>query len=219
MTTLTWIRQSGYQLKGDDGIIYIDPICISDSFEPADVIFLTHTHQDHFSLSDIKKISTPHTIIVATEDVVIPNDGSILFSEIILVKPHEMGLAGFVSYQTIPAYNTNKTFHPKHKEWVGYVIEFDSRKFYFTGDTDVIPEFSEVGTVDVCCLPVSGTYVMTALEAMGATKLISAKLFIPCHYGYVVGSEKDAQIFCDGVTHSKMLKEGESIVFESLDEN
>jgi L-ascorbate metabolism protein UlaG (beta-lactamase superfamily) len=129
-----------------------------------------------------------------------------------------MGLAGFMSFQTIPAYNVDKPFHPKTKDWVGYVLEFDNLKFYFTGDTDLIPEFKETPLVDYCILPVSGTYVMTAIQASEAAKIIRAKHFIPCHYGFVVGSSEDAKEFAKLVPNAIVMKELECLQLSQDDD-
>jgi L-ascorbate metabolism protein UlaG (beta-lactamase superfamily) len=49
--------------------------------------------------------------------------------------------------------------------------------------------------VDVALVPVSGTYVMTAQEAVEACKAIQPKIAIPMHYGAIVGSADDAEHF------------------------
>lgn len=48
---------------------------------------------------------------------------------------------------------------------------------------------------DIALLPVSGTYVMTADEAVSAALTINPQIAIPMHYGSIVGSEKDAEKF------------------------
>ncbi len=45
---------------------------------------------------------------------------------------------------------------------------------------------------DVALLPVSGTYVMTADEALAAVGMIEAAVVVPMHYGDIVGSDADA---------------------------
>ena len=40
----------------NDKIIYIDPYNIKENNNDADIIFITHSHYDHFSINDIKKI-------------------------------------------------------------------------------------------------------------------------------------------------------------------
>ena len=44
-------------------------------------------------------------------------------------------------------------------------------------------------------MPVSGTYVMTAQEAIEAVKIIEPKVAIPMHFGAIVGSRGDAEAF------------------------
>jgi L-ascorbate metabolism protein UlaG (beta-lactamase superfamily) len=78
---------------------------------------------------------------------------------------------------------------------VGYIIRAAGQTIYHSGDTDVIPEMDQAVGVDVALLPVSGTYVMTALEAVEAARRISPKLAIPMHWGTVVGSRADAEEF------------------------
>jgi L-ascorbate metabolism protein UlaG (beta-lactamase superfamily) len=94
----------------------------------------------------------------------------------------------------VPAYNTNKTFHPRNDGKVGYVFTIGGVTYYHAGDTDVIPEMAGLAP-DVALLPVSGTYVMTADEAAKAARQIKPKVAVPMHYGAIVGSEADAKKF------------------------
>jgi len=48
---------------------------------------------------------------------------------------------------------------------------------------------------DIAFLPVSGTYVMTADQAVQAALAINPKLAIPMHYGSIIGDEQDAIAF------------------------
>ena len=50
---------------------------------------------------------------------------------------------------------------------------------------------------DIALLPVSGTYVMTADEAIQAARAINPKVAIPMHYGGIVGAQTDAERFRD----------------------
>jgi L-ascorbate metabolism protein UlaG (beta-lactamase superfamily) len=53
--------------------------------------------------------------------------------------------------------------------------------------------------IDIALLPVSGTYVMTAKEAIEAAKVIKPKLAIPMHWGAgVAGTRADAEEFRKG---------------------
>jgi len=56
-------------------------------------------------------------------------------------------------------------------------------KIYHAGDTDYILEMKDLN-VDIALLPVSGTYVMTAEQAVKAALTIEPGLAIPMHYAY-----------------------------------
>ena len=88
----------------------------------------------------------------------------------------------------------SKKNHKKDAEWVGYIVELDKVIYYIAGDTDVTKEAKEVNC-DVAFLPVGGTYTMDCIEAATLCNIIKPKLAIPIHYGYVVGSVKDAEVF------------------------
>jgi L-ascorbate metabolism protein UlaG (beta-lactamase superfamily) len=63
----------------------------------------------------------------------------------------------------------------------------------------VIPEMDDL-SVDIALLPVSGTYVMTAEEAVAAAKRIKPKTAIPMHYDSIVGTQADAVSFKEALT-------------------
>ena len=172
-------------------VIYIDPFKIEDNCHDADIIFITHSHYDHYSEEDIKKIIKEGTKIVVTNDL--QETASKLTNEenVISVQPNEKYCVEGISFETIPAYNLNKQFHPKQNNWVGYVIELNGLKYYIAGDTDITDENKTV-KCDVAFVPVGGTYTMTAKEAANLVNIIKPKIAIPIHYGSVVGTKQDA---------------------------
>lgn len=187
-----WLGHDGYKFNFNNLVIYIDPFEIKEQ-EKADIVLITHTHYDHFSLNDLKKISNEKTLIVGPYDINEKLKG-VMFSNLKLLKPGENFNYKGITISTVPAYNINKQFHPKDKNWLGYVFTINGIKFYHAGDTDFIPEMSDI-VCDVAFLPVSGTYVMTAEEAVESAKKIMPKIAIPMHYGKIVGELKDAEKF------------------------
>src|SRR5436309_1203126 len=75
--------------------------------------------------------------------------------------------------------------------WKGKTIWIDPFQLPDTVPSDHIPEMNGLNP-DIALVPVSGTYVMTAKEAVEAVKDINPKLAIPMHYGTIVGDESDA---------------------------
>lgn len=190
LENIKWLGHDSFKITGEK-IIYTDPFQIKES-DKADIILITHEHYDHFSPEDIKKILAPHTVIVLPEDCA----GKIKAKEVI-VKPGDRITVEGVEIEAVPSYNIDKKFHPKEKGWVGYIFRVMGKRIYIAGDTDYIPEMKSFKDIDIALLPVSGTYVMTAEEAVQAALDIKPKIAIPMHYGSIVGSEKDAQYFAE----------------------
>lgn len=189
-SNIEWLGHASFRIAFDDKVIYIDPWEIKN-LKPADVIFITHSHFDHFSPQDIEKITKKGTCVVGPEDIgdKIPSD-----CEYICVKPREENEVQGIKFQTVPAYNTNKQFHPRSNNWVGYIIYLGENKIYHPGDTDLIPEMEGLRP-DIALLPIGGTYTMNAEEAAQAARIMKAAKVIPMHYGKIVGSERDLKIF------------------------
>ena len=184
---IQWLGHDCFLIKSDL-IIYFDPFQIKTG-PKADIIFITHPHYDHCSPEDIKKIAKEDTIIVTEKD-----SAKMLTGKIEIMKVGEEKTVKGIKVKAVPAYNIGKTFHTKDKGWLGFVVEIEGVKIYHAGDTDFIPEMKDIKT-DIALLPVSGTYVMTADEAVSATLTIKPQIAIPMHYGSIVGSEKDAEKF------------------------
>ena len=189
------LGHSTIKINKNNKIIYIDPYNISDGINDADYIFITHNHYDHFSEEDIKKVKNNETIIIITEDLY-TNTLKLGFNgmNIITVKPNENYQVEGIKFSTIPAYNTNKTFHPKENNWVGYIIELEGSKYYIAGDTDITEENKKV-KCDVAFVPVGGTYTMDFKEAAHLINELKPKIAVPIHYGSIVGTIQDATDF------------------------
>ena len=178
-----------------DIIIYIDPFKIDKNYNDADIIFITHDHYDHYSEADIDKVINENTNIVVPEDLLTKLlKKGINKNAIITVEPNREYMVQGIKFETIPAYNTNKTFHPKENEWVGYIIEIKGIRYYIAGDTDITEENKKV-KCDVAFVPVGGTYTMDFKESAQLINQIQPKIAVPIHYGSVVGTEQDATDF------------------------
>ena len=179
--------------------IYFDPFKINKEYMDADIIFVTHSHYDHYSEEDIKKIKKEDTQIVAPTDL-LDNLLSIGFTKenIILVNPNEKYNVKDITFKTIPAYNTNKNFHPKSNNWVGYLVTIDGITYYIAGDTDITEENKEV-KCDVAFVPIGGTYTMDYKEAAELINIIKPKIAVPTHYAAIIGTKED------GINFIKLL--------------
>lgn len=189
-----WLGHAGFMLKGKGKIVCIDPFQIHNVREKADILLITHEHYDHCSEEDIAKVMKPETTVVTVKDCV-EKINQMPCKEIHVVSPGDRIKIDNILIQTIPAYNLEKTFHPRSKNWVGFVVDI-GKKVYHSGDSDFIPEMKDLKP-DIALLPVSGTYVMSAKEAVEAACAIRPKVAVPMHYGSIVGSKADAHLFKD----------------------
>lgn len=204
---IQWLGHASFRIAGAEAVAYIDPWKMKTSPHDADIVVISHSHHDHFSPDDIKKVSKADTAIVAPGDVVarLGAANSVTPGDSVTVKD--------VTVEAVAAYNIGKTFHPKSNRWIGVVLTIDAKRIYYAGDTDFIPEMEELQEVDVALLPVGGTYTLSAAEAARACTAIGCKAAVPYHWGDVVGSEDDAKQFvsetdCQGV----LLRPGQAMV-------
>lgn len=180
-------------------IIYFDPFKIDREYHDADIIFITHNHYDHYSEEDINKIRKENTKIVAPLDL-LDNLLTLGFTKdnITLVKPNENYNVNGLTFKTVPAYNTNKSFHPKEKNWVGYLLDYNGITYYIAGDTDITEENRQV-KCDIAFVPIGGTYTMNYKEASELINEIKPKIAVPTHYASIVGKKED------GIKFAKLL--------------
>ena len=175
-------------------IIYMDTYEMQEEKHDADIIFITHTHYDHFSLKDIEKVKKKDTVIVGPEGIEEVQKIGFLKENIKIVKPNQSYEIEGIKVETVPAYNLDKKFHPKENEWVGYILNLQGAKYYIAGDTDDIEEIRNI-KCDVAFIPIGGTYTMDAKEAANLVNVMQPKIVVPTHYGSIVGRKEDAQIF------------------------
>jgi L-ascorbate metabolism protein UlaG (beta-lactamase superfamily) len=201
---ITWLGHDGFKLKKGK-VVYIDPYQLQRAVEPADVVCVTHEHFDHLSADDLKKVVTAQTTIV-TIAACQETASRVHPKAVHVVKPGDRLEVDGIAIEAVPAYNTSKfrspgkPFHPREDGKVGFIFALGGLRIYHAGDTDEIPEMAKAAGVDVALLPVSGTYVMTASEAVKACDAIRPKLAIPMHYGSIVGTAADAEVFKKGAT-------------------
>lgn len=194
---LEWLGHAGFLIETSKKI-YIDPYKLKQTGK-ADIILLTHSHYDHCSIDDLKKIAQNGTIVIMPADCQSKINKLDAKIKTIILEPGQETYIDKIKIKAFPAYNVNKHFHDKGEYWNGYIIEIDGKKIYHAGDTDFIPEMAglEEQKIDVALLPVSGVYTMTAEEAAKAAFIIKPKIAIPMHYGEVAGTKEDALKFMD----------------------
>jgi L-ascorbate metabolism protein UlaG (beta-lactamase superfamily) len=188
----TWFRQSAFRWSDAERTVYIDPWGTSDDEPSADVVFITHAHDDHLQPDEIDRLRSDRTKIVAPHDV-----AKELSGDVTPVAPGDAGEVAGVRFTAVPAYNVVEhrlQAHPKANRWVGFVLEL-GRRYYHAGDTDHLAELEGLDA-NVAFVPIGGDpFTMDPDEAGALVRAIQPSLAVPMHYGYVVGAPGDAERF------------------------
>jgi L-ascorbate metabolism protein UlaG (beta-lactamase superfamily) len=165
MAKLYYQGHGSYRITSSSGIvIYLDPYA-GDGYDiPADLILVTHQHQDHNQIQLCAK--KPNCLIISN-------------FEALKNKEHQHFSILGIEIQAVEA--SNKNHDPK--QCVGYILTIDGVKIYASGDTSLTEQmksFAEL-SLDYAILPLDGIYNMGLEEGEKVAQLIQAKHNIPIH--------------------------------------
>jgi L-ascorbate metabolism protein UlaG (beta-lactamase superfamily) len=187
--TIRCLAHASFQIRTEDKVIYIDPSTKytnlkEKDFEPADLILVTHGHEDHCDpklLKKIRKLGSP--ILAPTSCKKTIGKAGVVWD----IDPGQfMEISGGVKVTAIDAYNVKRfrpsgePFHPKGVG-AGFIITLEGKKIYHAGDTDLIPVMEDLYNIDVALLPAGDTYTMDINEAAEAAIMINPTIAIPMH--------------------------------------
>jgi L-ascorbate metabolism protein UlaG (beta-lactamase superfamily) len=176
---ITCIGHSAVMFTFGGKVTYSDPISsVADltKLPKADLILVTHEHGDHLDPKVIQALSTNQTVIVANEASLksVPNA--------VAMKNGETKTVAGLKIEAVPAYNLEKSFHPKgHGN--GYIITFGDTRVYLAGDTENTPEMKSLKQIDIAFWPMNLPYTMTPEMVADAAKAFRPKILYPYHLG------------------------------------
>jgi L-ascorbate metabolism protein UlaG (beta-lactamase superfamily) len=167
---MTYFGRASIKLVGAGGfVVYIDPYAPGDYSQPADLVLVTHGHQDHNQVGLVTL--KPGCLIVAPAGAVaVPSR---------VVQEGDAFSAGPAQVRVVPAYNANH----KREVCVGYVISLDGVRLYHAGDTSLIPEMAALAPlkIDYALFPTDGFYNMDGVEARRCADLVQARFAMAIH--------------------------------------
>lgn len=185
---ITFVGHGSLMFEFAGQIVHVDPVMAEADYSrmpKADIILVTHHHSDHFDPIAIRHLLKASTVISFTRTC-LDNTEDFQHAKVLANGQRET-FAGLV-VEAVPAYNVlhrrpnGEVFHPKG-DGNGYLIDFSGRKVYIAGDTEDIPEMSELKNIDIAFLPMNLPYTMTPDMVARAARMFSPAILYPYHYG------------------------------------
>jgi L-ascorbate metabolism protein UlaG (beta-lactamase superfamily) len=182
---ITFIGHGSVMFEFDGKTIHVDPFSKMGDYTKlpkADLILITHEHQDHFDMNALDILRTPATALVVTETVAARITGGI-----VMHNGDQRAVMG-LKIEAVPAYNLvhmrseGVPFHPKGVG-NGYIVTFGDKRVYLAGDTENIPEMKNIKGIDIAFLPMNLPYTMTPEMVADAAKSFKPKVLYPYHFG------------------------------------
>ncbi len=182
---ITFIGHGTLMFTYQGQIIHVDPwtrLADYAALPKADLILLTHEHQDHLDVKAIELLKKDGMILLmnqACQDKV--KDG-------LVMRNQDVKTVAGLKIEAVPAYNLvhmRSPGQPYHPRGVGngYVITFGDKRVYVAGDTENTPEMKDLKDIDIAFLPMNLPYTMTPEMVADAAKSFKPKVLYPYHYG------------------------------------
>ncbi|MCL2547984.1 MAG: MBL fold metallo-hydrolase, partial [Symbiobacteriaceae bacterium] len=165
MANLLYQGHGSFRLTSEEGIvIFIDPYIGVGYDLPADIVLVTHQHEDHNQIDLINQ--KPDCTIITNV-------------EALAGGKHNAFTVQGVEIEAVEA--TNKGHSPD--QCVGYIVTIDGKKLYFSGDTSKTEQMAgfTLRDLDYTFLCADGFYNMGLEEAAECAELIGAKNNVPVH--------------------------------------
>lgn len=216
---LRYLGHSAVRIEGRKTVL-IDPFLKGNrlatekpkDIKEADVIVVTHDHEDHLgdAFEIAKKtgaiIVSQHEIAVAAQSKGLKAEGMNIGGPVV---------ANGVKVWLTPAFHTSSSGAP-----TGCVVEMpNGKRIYHAGDTGLFGDMALIGEMlkpDAACIPIGGRYTMDVVQAAKAVELIKAPVVIPIHYNTWPIIQADPEEFkrlVGGKAQVVILNPGEAYTF------
>ncbi|MEZ5335541.1 MAG: MBL fold metallo-hydrolase [Methanolobus sp.] len=179
---IKWLGNSGFMIKGEGMVVYIDPVNIKDSVpedEMADLLLITHEHFGHCDPDSIRKVrkSDCTTLIPEKMSLQFRGDARRIMEGDSLSG--ELSIKG-VDIEVVSTYDSCENATSLGKG-VGYFMNFEGLGIYHAGHTCIAAEIDS-DSIDLAFLPLGADGVMDEERAAVAAELLRPKYLIPMSY-------------------------------------
>ncbi len=182
---ITFLGHAAIRIRGSL-TIFVDPFLTgnpaasmpADRITAADIIGVTHDHDDH--LGDAFDIaSRTGATIVSVHEVAVAAQGRGLSAV-------GMNIGGTIEVKgtrvhMVPALHSAGRGCP-----AGLIFDIDGKRIYHAGDTGLMTDMKIIGEFfqpDLAFLPIGDCFTMGPVSAARAVEYVRAKKIVPVHYG------------------------------------
>lgn len=213
---VTWLGHSTMLLEVDGVRILTDPVfgdraspvsfmgpkrfhpvpAPISALPPIDVLLLSHDHYDHLCRSSITELAArPLQVVTALGVATHLEQYGMPPEHIHELDWHEHIELPGVRFTATPAqhFSGRGLGDRNHTLWASWVIETSHHKLFFSGDTGLFPELSDIGRqygpFDLTLLevgayhPAWGTIHLGPHNALHAHRMLQGKVLMPVHWG------------------------------------
>ena len=186
--SVSCIKHGSVKMRIGDRWVYVDPVTAAvppvtdySGMPKADIILITHEHQDHLDSVAIRQLSKASTLVITNQrcSELLGGKGKVM------KNGDRTEVFGGISIEAVPAYNSSADkmqFHPKGRD-NGYVLTADGFRIYIAGDTEDIEEMKGIKDIDVAFLPCNLPFTMSPEQLLNAARTIKSKVLYPYHLG------------------------------------
>lgn len=203
--TITWLGHGSWRMVSPKGtVIYLDPWITDnpscpislDDIDTADLICVTHGHNDHLGNAIEIVHATGATLVTLPEVAVycsgygIPYDdnggcvhtgGHVVQKDVLIHAVYALHSSDIMGKE----YAENNQLMPGSGTCGMILTPEDGIPVYFAGDTGVFGDMELIGKLyqpQIAVLPIGGKYTMGVREAAYAMELLGSEVLIPGHY-------------------------------------
>lgn len=233
--SLTYVGHATVLVELDGAVLVTDPMLrerviqlrrYAASPEPfeAETVLISHGHYDHLDLPSLDRVGRDRRVVVPHGlRPLLRRRG---YRDVVELSPGEETTAGGVTVRATRALHSGARFTAPRAKAVGYLI-LGSRRVYFAGDTDLMPELDAIGRegIDVALIPVwgwgpkVGAGHLDPERAAEAARRVNPTLALPIHWGTYASrggttSREPAERFaraCEGQVDVRILEVGERL--------
>ena len=207
---LKWLGHASLMIETEGKTIYVDPY-EGEYVSKADIVVITHGHQDHHNPQKLAMVRKSDTIIVAAKSCAKEVEGNVVPIEVGEKKRFDG-----VEIEAVHSYNLKRfrspgvPFHPKGQN-IALLLRSEGKTVFHASDTDFIPEMSRLPAIDVAFLPIGDKFTMDVPEAVEATLAIKPKIVVPIHRRESNVEDFRKQVEAKSNTKVMALKQGEAL--------